>query len=172
MKKFCLLFTLCVLSLCLVSCGNQESAESAKRLQIAVIPKGTTHEFWKSVHAGAIKAARELNVDIIWKGPLKEDDRDAQISVVEDFISRGVDGICLAPLDDTALCTPVKNAVTNGISIQWYSAQGRLYTIDRSTALPTFNMLTNNIPATPLVNTFVDTTATGPGPYYYRIRVQ
>ena len=36
---------------------------------IAVIPKGTTHEFWKSIHAGAVKASRELNVEIIWKGP-------------------------------------------------------------------------------------------------------
>jgi len=92
-------------------------AEKVKRTTIAVIPKGTTHEFWKSVHAGAIKAARELDVDIIWKGPLKEDDRDAQISVVEDFISRGVDGICLAPLDDTALRGPVKIAKRSGIPV-------------------------------------------------------
>ena len=28
-----------------------------KKLTIAVIPKGTTHEFWKSIHAGSIKAA-------------------------------------------------------------------------------------------------------------------
>ncbi|MBO0783497.1 MAG: hypothetical protein J2P37_32195, partial [Ktedonobacteraceae bacterium] len=45
---------------------------------IAVIPKGTTHEFWKSINAGAVKAQRELaeqgtKVDIIWKGPLRED---------------------------------------------------------------------------------------------------
>jgi len=82
-----------------------------------VIPKGTTHEFWKSVHAGAVRAARELDVDIIWKGPLKEDDREDQIKVVEDFITRGVSGIVLAPLDDTALRTPVANAVQAGIPV-------------------------------------------------------
>ena len=43
---------------------------SGKKLTIALIPKGTTHEFWKSVHFGALKAAKELDVDIIWKGPL------------------------------------------------------------------------------------------------------
>jgi hypothetical protein len=64
------------------------------------------------------------------------------------------------------------SVVTNGISIQWPSVQGRLYTIDRSVALPTFNVLTNNIPATPLQNTYIDTSAIGPGPYYYRVRVQ
>ena len=84
---------------------------------IAVIPKGTTHEFWKSIHAGAVKASRELGVEIIWRGPLKEDDRDEQIKVVEDMISRGVDGIVLAPLDDTALRLPVQEATRKGIPV-------------------------------------------------------
>jgi ribose transport system substrate-binding protein len=89
----------------------------AKKPTIAVIPKGTTHEFWKSVHAGALKAANELGVDIIWKGPLKEDDREEQIKVVENMVIRGVAGIVLAPLDDTALRTPVANAVRGGIPV-------------------------------------------------------
>jgi len=86
-------------------------------LTIAVIPKGTTHEFWKSVHAGAVKAERELGVQIIWKGPLKEDNREDQIKVVEDFVTKGVSGIVLAPLDDVALRGPVSNAVRSGIPV-------------------------------------------------------
>lgn len=97
--------------------GKQEAKPASSRTTIAVIPKGTTHEFWKSVHAGASKAAQELEVDIIWKGALKEDNREAQIAVVEDFISRRVAGIVLAPLDDTALCAPVASAVRNGIPV-------------------------------------------------------
>jgi len=99
------------------SCGNRDKGDTSGRMTIAVIPKGTTHEFWKSIHAGAVKAARELNVDIIWKGPLKEDDREAQIAVVEDFITRGVSGIVLAPLDDIALRAPVSSAVRSGIPV-------------------------------------------------------
>ena len=60
--------------------------DPSEKLQIAVIPKGTTHEFWKSVHAGAETAAQELGVEVIWKGPLIESDRNAQIQVVEDFV--------------------------------------------------------------------------------------
>ena len=90
-------------------------ATAAPAQTIAVIPKGTTHEFWKSIHAGAIKAARALDVEIIWKGPPREDDRDLQIQVVEDFISRGVDGIVLAPLDDRALRGVVREAKRNNI---------------------------------------------------------
>jgi len=109
------------LSLAFAACAKKPSAAAGKRtaktLRIAVIPKGTTHEFWKSIHAGAARAARELGVDIIWKGPQKEDDRAQQITVVEDFISRGVDGIVLAPLDDRALMRPVQDAVREGIPV-------------------------------------------------------
>jgi ribose transport system substrate-binding protein len=84
---------------------------------IAVIPKGTTHEFWKSVHAGAEKAAQELGVSVIWKGPLREDDREDQIKVVETFTNMRVKGIVLAPLDDTALVPVVTDAVRAGIPV-------------------------------------------------------
>ena len=112
------MFALLVSLLALTSgCGKRESDKSTGKITIAVIPKGTTHEFWKSIHAGAAQAAEELGVELIWKGPLKEDDRDAQISVVEDFISRGVSGIVLAPLDEAALRTPVANARRAGIPV-------------------------------------------------------
>jgi ribose transport system substrate-binding protein len=88
---------------------------SGKQGGIAVIPKGTTHSFWKSIHAGAVKASKELGVDIIWMGPLKEDDRASQITVVETFVSRGVDGIVLAPLDEKALVRPVEEAKKRNI---------------------------------------------------------
>ena len=87
-----------------------------KKYRIAVIPKGTTHEFWKSVHFGAQKAAAELgNVEVIWKGPHQESDRDAQVSLVQSFITNKVDGICLAPLDKQTLVAPVKEAKAAGI---------------------------------------------------------
>lgn len=100
-----------------VMAGCSKETAKSERISIAVIPKGTMHEFWKTVHAGAVKASRELDVDVIWKGPIKEDDRDAQIAVVEDFISKGVSGIVLAPLDDAALRAPVGNAVKSGIPV-------------------------------------------------------
>lgn len=87
------------------------------RLKIAVIPKGTTHEFWKSVHAGAVKASKEVDIDIVWKGPLKEDDLKAQIDVVNTFVAQGVSGIVLAPLNDSALRAPVKASVAAKIPV-------------------------------------------------------
>lgn len=118
MRKLAVILFSLVLLPGLSSCKKPESPSGQpKKITIAVIPKGSTHEFWKSIHAGAVKAGRELKVDIIWKGPLKEDDREAQIKVVEDLISRGISGMVLAPLDDTALREPVRNAARNGIPV-------------------------------------------------------
>lgn len=126
MKKSSLLLV-ASLGLFLFGCGSQPTTETSntpptpvpegKKLRIAVIPKGNTHEFWKAIHAGADKAAAELGVEVIWKGPQKEDDRDDQIKVVEDFTTQKVDGIVLAPLDDTALRVPVKSAQDAGIPV-------------------------------------------------------
>ncbi len=123
MKKAIVAIVLVALVVVFVSVGcKQKEEEGADTYRIAVIPKGTTHIFWKSIHAGAVKAKQELEasglkVEIIWKGPLKEDDRESQIRVVEDFVTRGVTGIVLAPLDDAALRMPVKDAVNNGIPV-------------------------------------------------------
>ena len=103
--------------------GNDAPAAGAaagKTLSIAVIPKGTSHEFWKSIHAGAVQAAQELTtggdtVKVIWKGPLREDDREQQIQVVEGFTTQGVQGIVLAPLDRRALVRPVEEAKKAGV---------------------------------------------------------
>ena len=95
---------------------------SAQTYEVAVIPKGTTHEFWKAIHAGALAAAGELRaegvtVNVIWKGPLREDDREQQVQVVENFTGRRVSGMVLAPLDARSLVAPTEEAVRAGIPV-------------------------------------------------------
>lgn len=112
------LFSLLVLP-AVASCKSDNKTEpGSQKRTFAVIPKGTTHEFWKSVHAGAEKAAQELgNVTLIWKGPLKEDDLKSQIDIVQSMIAQGVSGIILAPLNDKALVNPVRAAVAAKIPV-------------------------------------------------------
>src|SRR6185436_1420011 len=102
--------------------GPGGPAPAAGSLTIAVIPKGTIHEFWRSIEAGARKAEAELNaagtkVQVIWKGPLREDDRDQQIQVIENFTARRVSALVLAPLDSQALVNPVETASKAGIPV-------------------------------------------------------
>lgn len=97
--------------------NTTNTATGSKKLRIAVIPKGSTHSYWKSIHAGAEKAAQEAGVEVVWQGPQKEDDRQMQIQVVQNFVSQGVDGIVLAPLDDRSLAPSVNAAVKRNIPV-------------------------------------------------------
>ena len=108
--------------LAVVGCSSEpepaNTGGAAKELTIAVIPKGTMHIFWKSIHAGARKAEQDLaGVRVIWQGPVVEDERAAQINLVETFIQKRVDGIVLAPLDSKALVAPVRAAGEAGIPV-------------------------------------------------------
>jgi ribose transport system substrate-binding protein len=98
--------------------GVNLTGSKQKTWRVMVIPKGTTHEFWKTIHAGAKKAADELgNVEIIWQGPTKEDDRTEQIKLVQNAVAAKVDGIILAPLDAKALAAPTEEAIKAGIPV-------------------------------------------------------
>src|ERR1043166_2357837 len=115
MNKGLILLPLVAALLMYPGCGrkSEEStgtggAGGTTRHGIAVIPKGTTHIFWQSVHAGANKAGEEFGYQIFWNGPERETDRERQIQIIEDFIVQKVDGIVLAPLDRKALIPSVE----------------------------------------------------------------
>ncbi|MCA9187166.1 MAG: substrate-binding domain-containing protein [Pirellulaceae bacterium] len=116
--------TLLLLSiLLLVGCNTAKeqgsgSGAGSGKLRFAVVPKGTSHEFWKSVHFGAEKAAQELgNVEVVWKGPIKESDTASQVEVVKNMITQQVDGICLAPNHSQGLVDVVNEADDEGIPV-------------------------------------------------------
>lgn len=87
------------------------------RLVIAVVPKGQAHIFWQTVHAGAVAAGQELNVEIRWNGPASEIDFTRQINIVDDFINQRVDGIALAPSHGESLVPIVERAAQERIPV-------------------------------------------------------
>jgi ribose transport system substrate-binding protein len=112
--------------LCLLGCDVHDVVKpgtptapgpsGTKTLRIAVIPKGTTHDFWKSVHAGAEEAAKEIGgIEIVWQGPADEKDKEAQIKIIDTFVGEQIDGICMAPIDRDALIPAVKRAKASGV---------------------------------------------------------
>jgi len=114
------LLAACIAAVVSLGCGSKPSSGGAKEIRIAMVPKGSTHEHWKRVHLGAEKAAEEYRkagvpVTVLWKSPMREDDREQQVEVVEGFISQGVNGLVLAPLDSSALLRPVEEAKRAGI---------------------------------------------------------
>jgi ribose transport system substrate-binding protein len=114
--------TLSLVLLLLAGCSKDSGPSAPGKPVYAVIPKGTTHVFWKAVERGAKEGAAELGVEVQWKGPLKEDDRAQQIQLVQQFTAQKVAGIALAPLDHTALAAPVKAAMAAGIPVVIYDS--------------------------------------------------
>src|SRR5437660_12926671 len=109
-KLTVLLLILVAACLLVTTCGRRGGG---KRV-IAVIPKGVSHFFWQSVHAGAEAAGKESNVEIAWNGPAQETDYAGQINIVEDAINRRVDGIVLAPTHRDARVPIVERAQREG----------------------------------------------------------
>jgi ribose transport system substrate-binding protein len=95
---------------------NSACGRSGKRT-IGVVPKGSAHIFWQSVHAGAVKASREYNVDIQWNGPPQETDFNQQIQIVDSMINRGVSAIVLAPIDKKSMVGVVERSVAAKIPV-------------------------------------------------------
>lgn len=99
------------------ACQRAGGGGGGSKRVIAVIPKGVAHFFWQSVHAGAEAAAKESNVEVVWKGPAQETDYTGQINIVEDAINRRVDGIVLAPTHRDSLVPVVERAQRDGIPV-------------------------------------------------------
>lgn len=84
---------------------------------IAVIPKGSTHDFWLEVEKGALKAGKEFDATVVFRGPKYDDDTNAQIKLVEYFIKQKVDAIVLAPNHKTELVDIVDEALAANIKV-------------------------------------------------------
>jgi ribose transport system substrate-binding protein len=89
---------------------------------VGVVPKGASHIFWQTVHAGAIKAANEFGFRVEWNAPLLEVDANRQIEIVDAMINRGVAGIVLAPVDKQALVAVVERATSKGIPVSIFDS--------------------------------------------------
>ena len=117
-KASMLFLILLVLGLSLLAPGCRREA---KRV-VGVVPKGANHIFWQTVHAGAIKAAREEDLEVEWNAPTLEIDASRQIGIVESMVNRRLAGIALAPVDRTALVGVVERAWREGIPVAIYDS--------------------------------------------------
>lgn len=103
------------LSLCGCKDASSEGAETEK--YIAVVCKGSQHEFWKTVEQGAMDAGEELGIRVTFEAPEDESQIDVQIDMVKKAIENGADAIVLAPLDTDKLNSVIDQAVENGIPV-------------------------------------------------------
>ncbi len=92
-----------------VDINSRESTSlPARQWRIALVPRDTALDFWKAVRAGANKAAKDTRCSLIWKEPNLEDNPDAQSAVIDDCITKKVDAVVVAPLDNKAMVPAIQ----------------------------------------------------------------
>jgi ribose transport system substrate-binding protein len=87
-----------------------------------MIPKGIQTTFWNQVREGAEKARDETGVELIWKGPVRDNDRSSQKQVMQQFTHSGVNGILLSATDKTALVPEVQTAMAKDIPVLMFDS--------------------------------------------------
>ena len=111
MRSRLLAITLLLLALSAVGC------KPARRKVIGMVPKGTSHMFWVTVQAGALAAAKEFDVELLWNGPAQEAEVDRQIQIVDSMVARHVDGLAVAVSDRNALVRSIDRAAAENIPV-------------------------------------------------------
>ena len=118
---------------------DQDEERSAKELHpdrqytIAVVPKREGLDYFEAAKDGAFEAAKELGVNVLFRGP-ETADADAQIRVIEELIEQDIDLLAVSSNDPKKLLPVLKRASDNNIAvITWDSdtdEEGRAFFIN------------------------------------------
>lgn len=97
------------------------SAPSEKKLTIAMMPKSKGDPYFISCRKGAEKAAKEMNIELLWDGPTDVDPA-RQNEIIESWITRGVDAIAVAAANREGISTALRKARSRGIKVITWDA--------------------------------------------------
>ena len=86
-------------------------------LTIAVIPRTCGTALWEPEHAGAATVARSAGLKLYWNAPMRDDDTQTQISLVEKSVDRGMAGIIVSPIQTLPFRTPIRRVLAKGIPV-------------------------------------------------------
>ena len=92
-----------------------------KKLAIALLPKSKGNAYFVSCRKGADRAAKELDIELIFDGPT-DPDPAKQNEIVENWITLGVDAIAAACENKEGISTALRKARAKGIKVITYDA--------------------------------------------------
>ncbi|WP_240468692.1 autoinducer 2 ABC transporter substrate-binding protein [Gracilibacillus sp. YIM 98692] len=90
--------------------------QESKKYKIAVVPKQHNIPYFRAVEKGAIDAAEELEMELIYQGPALADS-DLQISTIQEIMDQNVDLIAVSAIDPNKLAPVLKEAQNKGIEV-------------------------------------------------------
>jgi ABC-type sugar transport system substrate-binding protein len=130
------------LSLFVTACDKSPDAanvgpSSQKKITIALLPKSKGNAYFISCKKGAERAAKDLNVDLLFDGPT-DPDPAKQNEIVENWIALGVDAIAAACENKEGISTALRKAEAKGIKVITYDSDAaqdaRTFFVNQATA--------------------------------------
>ena len=98
--------------------GGSPNVKSSGPITIAVVPKAVGFDFWDSVRQGAQCAASKLtDVKIQWDGVTAETDVTGQVNLLQNFLTRQVDGLVYAATDAKVLAQVTQDAQSRNVPV-------------------------------------------------------
>ena len=97
--------------------ASSEAPAPSDDLTIGFFVKDNTNPFWRYVVNGAMKAGEDLGVKVIEYTPAEAQNVEQQVSLVNDAVQAGVDGIAFVAIDASALNDSIKAAVDAGVTV-------------------------------------------------------
>ena len=98
--------------------GGVTDGKAGGKPQVGLVMKSLANEYFKTMEEGAKAYERKNGTFALTSvGMNSETDIDTQINAIDNFISRGVDLLVIAPADSTGLVASVKKAVDAGITV-------------------------------------------------------
>jgi ribose transport system substrate-binding protein len=87
---------------------------AAAEFKVLVVPKAESTRYWQAVRQGAMEAGRERGAKVIFRGPLLQEDVEAQEAILAEEMQSRPDAIVIAPTHTTALSGVLNNARKQG----------------------------------------------------------
>jgi ribose transport system substrate-binding protein len=93
------------------------SAGGGAKPYIAIVSKGSQHQFWQAVQKGATDEAAAKGATITYEGPASESEVDKQLTMLQTALDKKPAAICFAALDSKAAGPLLTKAKTASIPV-------------------------------------------------------
>lgn len=106
-----------VIGACSNSASPAASSGGGDKPYIAIVSKGSQHQFWQAVQKGATDEAAAKGATITYEGPASESEVDKQLTMLQTALDKKPKAICFAALDSKAAGPLLQKAKDAGIPV-------------------------------------------------------
>ena len=111
--------------------GTDVSESNGTAAKILVMPKLVGIPWFNASDVGAMRAGEEIGIEVVYAGPTQPDAAE-QVKMIEDYLNQGIDAICIAANDPTALKPVLNTARDMGILVMDWDTPADIEDVDYS----------------------------------------